>query len=421
MRINSYILTGLLMCSIYGAYTQHADGIDPILLDVVREAAKDRGRDGGRKELFEFEEGGQAVMGNWRATPTTETKKAPYQPYGGIVHNGTIANDQELGAKKGEVDSMVLDRVLKRGSIHELVESLEVVKGSYALGVIGKDRVYLATNYKPVYILKKGAALYFSSMERHLLSLCETGTRPQRLLPYTGIDLKSGLSVEIPRENNSKVLVICSGGLDSTTVAYQLVADGYSVTLLHFSYGCHAEERELNRIEKISKHLSCPLVVLPLDYQHYQGSSLLSDKEIAGGIEGAEFAHEWVPARNLLMISNAVAYAESSNITTIALGNNLEEAGAYPDNEEEFTNLLDQVLDYAVHDGGNVRLLSPVGKLMKHEIVSTGINLGVPFDLTWSCYKAGEHHCGDCGPCFMRKTAFERNGNIDPVIYENDQ
>tara|TARA_X000001036_G_scaffold439584_1_gene491272 strand:+ start:1048 stop:2295 length:1248 start_codon:yes stop_codon:yes gene_type:complete len=411
------------MCSIYGAFTQEKDGIDPIVFEAVRQAAKDRGRDGGRKEYFELEGDAYAVMGNWRATPTTEIGKAPLQPYGRIVHNGTIANDKELGAKEGEVDSMVLDRILNSDNIVSFRKSLYPIKGSYAVGMIGTDRVFLATNYKPIYVLRRGAAVYFSSMERHLLPVCELGIRPQRVKPYSVLDLKSGLSVKIPREtqNNKRALVIASAGLDSTTAAYILKSEGYEVSLLHFTYGCHAEAKETALVRKIGQDLNADVKILPIDYSHFAGSSTLLNNDednIAEGVSGAEFAHEWVPARNLLMIANAVAYAEANGFTFVALGNNLEEGGAYPDNEEEFTNLLDMALDYAVHDGGCVRLLAPVGKLMKHEIVNKGLRLGIPYELTWSCYKSGEKHCGNCGPCFMRQTAFKRNYAHDPTLYE---
>jgi len=165
--------------------------------------------------------------------------------------------------------------------------------------------------------------------------------------------------------------------------------------------------------------LGAQLVTLHIDYSKFAGTSpLLNDSVIATGEAGAEFAHEWVPARNLLMIAHAVAYAEANGYTYIALGNNLEESGAYPDNEEEFTKLLNDSLAYAVHDGGHVQLMAPVGNLMKHEIVKLGLELGVPYELTWSCYKGGVKHCGNCGPCFMRKTAFERNGTTDPALHE---
>tara|TARA_R110000824_G_C15221116_1_gene677589 strand:+ start:934 stop:2166 length:1233 start_codon:yes stop_codon:yes gene_type:complete len=406
------------MCSIYGAYSKTGK-IDHKALSKIRHLAKDRGRDGGRHECLSLENGTEIVLGNWRATPTTEVMAAPSQPYGGIVHNGTIANDKELGGREGEVDSMVLQRVLDRTNLTALVKSLGSVKGSYALGVSSKDKLYLATNYKPIYLLAKGEAFYFSSMERHLLPLCKLGQRPQRISPYTAMDLSTGETQGLKRESNMRALVICSSGLDSTTVAYMLKERGYDVGLLHFTYGCKAESREANLIQQIAADLECGATFLPIDYSQFKGSSpLLTDGDIAVGEEGAEFAHEWVPARNLVMIAHAVAYAEANGFGSIALGNNLEESGAFPDNEEEFTHLLDQVLDYAVHDGRQVRLLSPVGHLMKHEIVKTGVGLGVPYELTWSCYRGGEAHCGNCGPCFMRREAFRRNKLNDPTIYE---
>jgi 7-cyano-7-deazaguanine synthase len=402
------------MCSIFGAFGR---AINVSMVERIRELARDRGRDGGRHELFELGDH-VALIGHWRATPATEVADADSQPYGGIVHNGTIANDRELGNPPGAVDSMVLQHVVDRSSLSALVASLGRVRGSYAMAVVGKDRLYLATNYKPIYLLRQGEAFYFSSMERHLLPFCELGVRPQRLRPYSAIDLLTGEQQDIPRDDSRRALAICSAGLDSTTAAYQLKAEGWDVTLLHFTYGCRAESREVERIRQIGEHLSAPVVVLPIDYSQFKGASpLLGDQAIASGATGAEFAHEWVPARNLVLIAHAVAYAEANGFGAVALGNNLEEGGAYPDNEEEFTHLLDQVLDYAVHDGGRVRLLAPVGQLMKHEIVALGLRLGVPYGLTWSCYQAGAAHCGDCGPCYMRREAFRRNNAPDPTRY----
>jgi 7-cyano-7-deazaguanine synthase len=403
------------MCSIFGAFGEH---VNRNALAIIRCQAMDRGRDGGRQETFTLGRR-KAMIGHWRATPATEATGALSQPYGGIVHNGTIANDVELGNPAGAVDSMVLEHVLDRSNLKSLVQSLGQVRGSYAMAVVGDDSLFLATNYKPIYLLRLVDAFYFSSMERHLLPLCVTGVRPQRLQPYSAIDLVTLEVANIPREDSRRALAICSSGLDSTTAAYQLRAEGWDVTLLHFTYGCRAETREVQRIRQIGERMGAPVVVLPIDYSQFRGQSpLFGDQVIASGAAGAEFAHEWVPARNLVLIAHAVAYAEANGFGAVALGNNLEEGGAYPDNEEEFTHLLDQVLDYAVHDGGRVRLLAPVGKLMKHEIVELGLKLGVPYELTWSCYRAGEVHCGNCGPCFMRREAFRRNGVTDPTEYE---
>lgn len=404
------------MCSIFGAFGHF---IDRRIVARIRDRGIDRGRDGGRMESFGLEANREAILGAWRATPTTEVEFAPAQPYGGVVHNGTIANDRALGNPIGSVDSWVLQYVIDRESAASVAKSLgEKIVGSYAIGVVSRDRLFLAANYKPIYFFKQRGTVYFSSMERHLAPEMPWGSRPERLRPYSVLDCLTGATAPIKRDGRGGTLVIASSGLDSTTAAYMLRDAGERVGLLHFAYGCNAGSAEHERIMLIAKHLGAPLAIMPIDYSHIGlGSPLFQHNAlIANGADGAEYAHEWVPARNLLMIANAVAYAEANGYGAIALGNNLEEAGAYPDNEEEFTNLLNDALDYAVHSGGEVRLISPVGRMMKHEIVKEGLRLGVPYGLTWSCYRDGTVHCGACGPCFMRREAFRRNGAVDPAF-----
>jgi 7-cyano-7-deazaguanine synthase len=151
------------------------------------------------------------------------------------------------------------------------------------------------------------------------------------------------------------------------------------------------------------------------------GASPLTDgtKGIASdgdGRAGAEFAHEWVPARNLIMLAIATGIAEAHGFDVLAVGTNLEESGAYPDNEMEFVKRLNALLPFAVGSRRKVRVEMPAGNLMKHEIVKRGVAVDAPLDLTWSCYHAGDHHCGQCGPCYMRRRGFEMNGLADPVF-----
>lgn len=408
------------MCSIFGAVSRGTAAPEMTFLAALRAAAGDRGRDGGRLERYVLQSGRIAYLGNWRATPTPEVERAPLQPYDGLVHNGTVANDRELGAREGEVDSMVLARVLDRSSVAAFAESLCRVRGSYAVAARSADTVLVAANYKPLYYAELRGVIYFSSMARHFEGLLPFGHAPVALPPYSAMDLATGVSASIPRRWLPHALVIASAGLDSTTVAGLLKSEFASVTLLHFRYGCRAEGAEVRAIRRIGERLGMRVAFIDLPRVAFEGSTLTtSERPIAGAVEGAEYAHEWVPARNTAMLGLAAAYAEAHGIHVIALGNNLEEAGAYPDNEEEFTTRFNALLPWVTQNGYELELRTPVGHLMKHEIVAVGLKAGVPYDLTWSCYRDGERHCGECGPCFMRRTAFARNGVADPVFEES--
>lgn len=412
------------MCSIFGAFGKN---VDINILSQLRKNAGDRGRDGGRMEGYVLEGGYQCYLGNWRATPTTELQNARLQPYDGLVHNGTIANDKELGGRDGEIDSEVLARVLDRTDFWSLKSSLETVIGSYAIACHNGKSVFLACNYKPIYCWSPDRkTFYFSSMSRHFKNILPVGQEAFQIPPYLVVDLRLVVEnqfswAEIPRRNAKRAVVIASSGLDSTTVAWKLKSEGYEVHLLHFQYGCLAETREKDAVARIAEALGATFTVIPIPYTQMAGKAAImqNDSEnVVCDIQGAEYAHEWVPARNLVMLSIAAAFSESSGYHIIALGSNLEESGAYPDNEEQFTYLFDKILDYAVQNGYELRLVTPVGNLMKHEIVKMGLELGVPYELTWSCYRNGERHCGTCGPCYMRQKAFQRNNKIDPVEYE---
>lgn len=408
------------MCSIYGAI---GNDVDTRVLGAIRKLARDRGRDGGRMEQYHTKNGRHvAYLGNWRATPTPEPESGLLQPYDAMVHNGTLANDQDLGIQPGEIDSQALARVIDRADVDALVVSLQHVRGSYALACFNRHTVLAAANYKPLYYARIDGSIYFSSMARHFAGVLTFGQAPVKLAPYTAINFLTGKIVALHRLERKRAVVIASAGLDSTVAATKLIREGWDVCLLHFTYGCAAELRESDAIQNIAGVLGCRRAYLQVDLAGILGmhSSRLFDKrptaEIASGITGAEYAHEWVPGRNLAFIALAVAWAEANGYHAVALGNNLEESGAYPDNEEEFTHLLDCAVPYAVQAHYGMRILSPVGNLMKHEIVKLGLQLDAPLEFTWSCYRGGDVHCGECGPCFMRRKAFERSGGTDPVF-----
>lgn len=381
------------------------------------------------------------IIGNLRAEPTTEfvAEKHEFdqQPYraGGwnIVHNGTIANDHALrnhfeGQKLPTgIDSAAIAEYLAYLSEVDDESPLEVIfqrmvadiKGSYAILATHDDKpgmIFAACNYRPIWYATVNGATFFASSRDYF----PAGFAPQMLEPYSAWRFtpagphRLGSAAATAR----KALVVCSGGMDSVVAAKALQADGCEVHLLHFQYGSRAEGPEYAAIQAVANAMQVPLHILPMGIYDKQDSPLLQeDSEIAGGEAGAEFAHEWVPARNLVMLSLATAYAEAKGFDIIGLGNNLEEAGAYPDNEPEFINRFNDMLPFAVGDGKRLRVVMPVGNLMKHEIVALGERLGAPMGLTWSCYRSGPLHCGTCGPCFMRRTAYKINNLRDPLQY----
>jgi len=399
------------MCSICGGTKWDA------ISTYIWEKSKDRGRDDhGREELA------GAWIGNHRATPTTEVshpiEKQPVGENPLIVFNGIISNDADLQINEGEADTSVLPRVLDFSSLEKFRNSIQnKLVGSYAIAVLfANGEIWLAANYKPIWIARDKNEFYFSSLASHF----PPQMKPYRVRPYSVQSLTNPLiHFPIERTQSKKALVVCSAGLDSVTVAsYICFTNGpENTTLLHFDYGCRATGREIEQIKKISQWLQCGLEIIKMP--SFGGSSLLdSTADIAEGKTGAEYAHEWVPARNLLMLSHAVAFAEAKGYGHIYLGTNLEEAGAYPDNEEQFIIDFNDLLYGAVQNGIKINVEAPLGGLMKHEIIPFGMKYHTPYHLTWSCYRNGEKHCGKCGPCFMRKTAFERNGLKDPVEYE---
>lgn len=397
------------MCSILGGNRFDGKAYD------IYDRAKDRGRDfSGMAQLGSF------WVACHRATPTTE-EETPLdnQPVGrGVkfVHNGTIENDGMLGAVEGELDSAVLPRVLNTNSLEEFRDSLSRIKGSYAIAALKDGAIYLACNYKPIFILRSGTGVYFSSQAHHL------GKGALRMPPYSVCDLITGESLKIPRRQADSALVICSGGLDSTAVAAYARRMHKSTRLLHFAYGCRAEAKEQEAIGKIALALGCGVSIVPMPYVGMEGGSpLLTDGEIASGKAGAEYACEWVPARNFLFLAYATAYAEANGYGHIYLGINLEEGGAYPDNEHQFIKDVDACLYGAVQNGVKIQIHAPLGNLMKREIVDFGFQYGAPLELSWSCYKDGAEHCGQCAPCFMRRTAYNRAGRIDPTKYLTEQ
>ncbi len=214
-----------------------------------------------------------------------------------------------------------------------------------------------------------------------------------------------------------------SGGLDSATTLYLAKAKGYKITCLIFDYG-QRHKREINSALKLARRAGCVFhkikLVLPS-----QGCSLLEKKIRVPkpGFDGksskrGNIPSTYVPARNLIFLSIATSFAESQQAGCIFIGANAIDFSGYPDCRPEFYRILNQLIKAGTKagvEGASIKVLTPLIKKSKREIIRLGIKLNVPYELTWSCYKGGKRPCGVCESCFLRKKGFEEAGLIDPL------
>lgn len=216
-----------------------------------------------------------------------------------------------------------------------------------------------------------------------------------------------------------KSIIIYSGGLDSTVLLYQLLAEGHTVQALSINYG-QKHAVELERAAKITQNLKVPHEVADLSSI---GKLLKNSSLTSAGLDVPEghYAEDSmkstvVPNRNMLMLSVAAAWAMSEKYDTVAYAAHGGDHHIYPDCREEFAQAVDQTIQLA--DWHKVSLYRPFVNLSKADIVKLGSELNVPFDQTWSCYKGGERHCGRCGTCIERREAFHLAGVDDPTLYD---
>lgn len=217
-----------------------------------------------------------------------------------------------------------------------------------------------------------------------------------------------------------KTVVVLSGGMDSTTALAWAKNRGHEIVgAIHFQYGSKHNARELEAIQKIADHYElpiCQVFELPLDGLFK--SDLLSK---GGKIPEGHYADESmkrtvVPFRNGIMLSIAAGYAESIGAKAVILGNHFGDHAIYPDCRAEFAAAMRQAIKLGTY--AEIELVSPFQDVDKAKIAAVGHQLGVPFALTWTCYKGGEKHCGKCGSCVERREAFQLAGVPDPTEYE---
>ena len=223
-----------------------------------------------------------------------------------------------------------------------------------------------------------------------------------------------------------KAVILLSGGLDSSTVIYQAKADGYDCYALSFDYQ-QRHRRELAAAAAIAEAVGVvEHQVVTFDLRLWGGSAL-TDETIAVPSDRslAEMANQipitYVPARNTIFLSFALAYAEAIGAERVYIGVNSLDYSGYPDCRPDFIQAMQEVFRLGTKQGREsqpITIATPLLELKKTEIIQLGDRLGVPWAKTWSCYAGEELACGVCDACRLRLAAFAELGQQDPVPYQ---
>ena len=215
-----------------------------------------------------------------------------------------------------------------------------------------------------------------------------------------------------------KALVVCSGGLDSVTLAYKVANEGTLSSLLSFNYG-QRHLKELDFAHQCAESLSVPHTIIDLSQVGAQLSSALTDDIDVPDGHYAEDSMKVtvVPNRNAIMMTIAFGLAASQKADTVAVAVHGGDHFIYPDCRPDFIESFTKMQTLALDDVAEVALYTPFLNADKTEIVRVGAKHSVPFADTWSCYKGLEQQCGRCGTCVERREAFHLADIEDPTIY----
>jgi 7-cyano-7-deazaguanine synthase len=220
-------------------------------------------------------------------------------------------------------------------------------------------------------------------------------------------------------EARKRAVVLLSGGMDSCVCTALAVRD-FDTAALHVSYGQRTEERERKAFLGICERLGIrERLVVRNEALRTIGGSALTDTNIAvpeSHAIGREIPVTYVPFRNAHFLSVAVSWAEVLGAAKIYIGAVEQDSSGYPDCRPAYYKAFNQVIRAGTKEG-NIEVVTPLIALRKHEIVRLGLELGAPFDLTWSCYSREDRACGVCDSCVLRLRAFQEAGARDPISY----
>ena len=223
----------------------------------------------------------------------------------------------------------------------------------------------------------------------------------------------------MPAFGKSRAVVLLSGGMDSSVCAALAVRD-YEAAAVHVSYGQRTQERERQSFLAICQRLKIHdrLMVHNEAFRAIGGSALTDESIAVPDAEdiGRDIPVTYVPFRNAHFLAVAVSWAEVLGAEKVYIGAVEADSSGYPDCRPAYYKAFNEVVKTGTRDG-RIEILTPLIAMRKAEIVRLGLELGAPFDLTWSCYSREDQACGVCDSCVLRWRAFEAAGVNDPIPY----
>ncbi len=220
---------------------------------------------------------------------------------------------------------------------------------------------------------------------------------------------------------NKRAVCIVSGGMDSALSTKIAQTEGYEIIALHFKYGQRTESKEIECFRKVALSVNASKSYeIDLPFFEQIGASALTDKNIDVPIDGVEegVPVTYVPFRNGIFLSIAAAVAEKHGAETLFIGVVEEDSSGYPDCRESYIKQMQKAINMGTKEETVLEIKMPLVTLSKSEIVQKSLELGVPLESTWSCYKSEDKACGVCDSCRLRLNGFKQAGVADPIEYQ---
>lgn len=218
-------------------------------------------------------------------------------------------------------------------------------------------------------------------------------------------------------------VVLLSGGMDSLATAGVARRDGFDLALIHFNYGQRTEEAELRAFRRLADFLEVPAerrLVAHTNFFAQAGGSALTDTRVPvpeADLSRKDVPPTYVPFRNAVLLSMAAAWAETLGATAVYYGAVSADSSGYPDCRPSFVNAFNRLVSEGTKSGPDLVVRAPLVDLTKAQIVLLAMEMGLPLELSWSCYTRNDRACGACDSCALRRRGFEQAGIPDPTPY----